>query len=36
MGSEQMVTRYLQTEIASVSRKKLQLVGVACMLIAAK
>jgi len=31
-----ILDRYLQTEIASVSRKKLQLVGVACMLIAAK
>ena len=30
------ICRYLQKEIASVSRKKLQLVGVACMLIAAK
>merc|ERR1712062_941703 len=31
-----ILDRYLQKEIASVSRKKLQLVGVACMLIAAK
>ena len=34
--SEKKLLRYLQKEIASVSRKKLQLVGVACMLIAAK